>query len=1093
VWKPGNPRDVEPVEREADRHKLHGLLRYHKKVILFGMGGSGKTHLAFDLRNQVKEEWRDLFLDASTETTLFHGMASILELLAERGFFSEERLGGMSPQLTTTLNRCRRRHVPGEQDGVGEVHRDDWARLLAFHVWVRLNMEDLADETLLIFDNVADAATLNGMLSDLYSAAELATGGPGYLREDPEFQNLPGQADGATKLRQLIDYTVVQFQDGRRTAGRHLQQFGGQVLVIMNHAPEDEDGFKSFEMPKCSHSDAVKMLSRHAGDPKLSAPNDPNVEQLLRLLDHFPLAIAKAGSLIHDGNYSAEQYKDRLIPAIAEFQDATETLDIRVRTKKPHLAVGATVELTRQAVHSKLKDERAREAAECALNICAYLACDGIPADLLCLAPSGYDKEPASQSALQQLEVFRLLRQEPEKPGFYHVIRVVQEVLRARVRQLGQPEQWLNEALQRVSRRIPLRSPTEMNADEWRRFHELRPHAQECLRQLGDLLKREKANAVEADGWPSEDAYREYATKHKLISEGLEHPLHTFMVDQRIHRWIIAGDWEAIIKGQESKGEADDLSYEDMYVLETPAGRERLERQCASLWRSPHSTEALIAVGCIYFAPHYWWTEYMPSHTSDICLPVLSALEASVHHESKMPPGRPHPTASPHGESDDQEVAQRRQSELVSALHRFHKNYPRSYEYHERTTERKQEWAEALEALKTVREVVNLAGDAAPVSNAQRFLKSITNIYLAAAQRYAKGHPLYRGLDHPDIWKLYEKAEEFLSANGDHMHHAWVAYERAEARKEAGEQCLSRRLFLPPRREKASEHFTEALRMCVEARKGAIELRLPRRGANMTEDPKVDRELIFNSYAIEGEIAWLERNLSKAWGCYCAASYAALAFVESDRDDYARHGYHEIRKEILSRVRHLLVDRRYDELARACALLYGFWNVDGTDPHQGYSFLFGLRDDTDLPDLRTVPNKLLQEKIDRDLLPATPRLADLRPPGGPKGEEGNGSMGGPEEEERVGGSNNGGAAIAPSDHYLAYLQSLLRKMPGRMEQLRRTYDLKEPADFYSSQEGANPEPYLIIIASQVGADDEEANADGDAEGDAEGEEDEHEE
>src|SRR5262249_16703117 len=155
-----------------------------------------------------------------------------------------------------------------------------------------------------------------------------------------------------------------------------------------------------------------------------------NVEELLSLLEHFPLFVAQAGRTIHLRHFSAEDYKDRLLPAIAEFQDATETLDIPVATKKPHPVAGATVELTRRALDDELKDERGRQVAECALNVCAYLACDGIPAYLLYLPPTSDDEGLASQCALQQLEDFQLLSQERKGPGFYHAHRVVQEVLR---------------------------------------------------------------------------------------------------------------------------------------------------------------------------------------------------------------------------------------------------------------------------------------------------------------------------------------------------------------------------------------------------------------------------------------------------------------------------------------------------------------------------------------------------------------------------------------------------------------------------------------------------------------------------------------
>src|SRR5262245_44616534 len=83
------------VERDADRKELSQLLDYHGKVILYGMGGAGKTHLAIDLRRKRERESGAFLLDASTEATLFHGMASIVEPLVAGGYFAQERLEGV--------------------------------------------------------------------------------------------------------------------------------------------------------------------------------------------------------------------------------------------------------------------------------------------------------------------------------------------------------------------------------------------------------------------------------------------------------------------------------------------------------------------------------------------------------------------------------------------------------------------------------------------------------------------------------------------------------------------------------------------------------------------------------------------------------------------------------------------------------------------------------------------------------------------------------------------------------------------------------------------------------------------------------------
>src|SRR5262249_13574318 len=288
--------------------------------------------------------------------------------------------------LTHTINRCQRRYRRDEPDGVPEAYRHHWACLLALHAWERLRMGDL-NEILLILDNVADIAKLNAMLDEMYLAGRQVDTTPDYLRNDSEFRNGRSEPDGNKKLSEFANYTKRLVENGERTAGKYVQHFEARVLVIMNQDPKLEDGFHLYPMPPCSPDDSRDMLSRYAENPELKSRTNSNVEELLSLLEHFPLFVAQAGRTIHLRHFSAEDYKDRLLPPIAEFQDATETLDIPVATKNPHPVAGATVELTRRALDDELKDERARQVAECALNVCAYLACDGIPAYLLYLPP----------------------------------------------------------------------------------------------------------------------------------------------------------------------------------------------------------------------------------------------------------------------------------------------------------------------------------------------------------------------------------------------------------------------------------------------------------------------------------------------------------------------------------------------------------------------------------------------------------------------------------------------------------------------------------------------------------------------------------
>ncbi|MBM3496034.1 MAG: hypothetical protein FJX72_17185 [Armatimonadetes bacterium] len=440
-----------------------------------------------------------------------------------------------------------------------------------------------------------------------------------------------------------------------------------------------------------------------------------------------------------------------------------------------------------------------------------------------------------------------------------------------------------------------------------------------------------------------------------------------------------------------------------MYCLETEEDHRRLRRICASLWRAGTSADAMTAAACMFYAAHYWWTEYIPEN--HICGPVLEALESSVV-------GRPDRVGAT--EASD------RPKQLVQCLRRFYDRYPGSYYYSERTSRSQEDWHVVEAALRGIRQALDLESVGARGQgsdqiadrhlDAQCFARGITDLYLAAAIRYAQGR---HDPDDAEVLGLYEDAERILAQAGDDMHREWCAFERADAYVDAARryQAQAPGIFGRGSGAKARHCIDLGRTWCGECRRRA------------STGPHVDDEIVARSYRMDGDLLWMQGERAEALACYCAASYMALAFLEQDRDDYARHVYEETRRHIIERIGDIGLDEDgLDRAVRMCRLVYAFWNTSGHTADAGIEDVFlPLTDPNRVSDRTKLAfhRAILAEKLTRDLAPPTPRLSDL----------------------------GDGDDITP---YLAYARSILLAMPAHLKRIQADEGFagfSMPADF----------------------------------------------
>jgi hypothetical protein len=391
-----------------------------------------------------------------------------------------------------------------------------------------------------------------------------------------------------------------------------------------------------------------------------------------------------------------------------------------------------------------------------------------------------------------------------------------------------------------------------------------------------------------------------------------------------IKRALENGDWSGIF--------GKNPSYDDFRNLERPEFQKKLRE--VLLWFRDRYSERIArqGFGCIYFLAHYWWDCYLDTRQRE------SPLINTWKDIEKSGEGRT----------------------FIEKLEVFQREYPCVREYRNRDRQTKR-WNLVGEALTEIRRLLFVRDEDDRAAPSQRYLRAITNIYLAEVYRYAPSAEGYTGPDHPRLWELYREAAEQFEHIGNTFNLYWTHYEAAAACLEAGLFCKRQNRPSP-----AAERFAQAETEAALALRGAACLR-----AEEDRESGIDRELIGNALRVLADIRWEdEKTRDTAWGFYCAALLAAYAFLESEGDEYAQEFYGEQADRLADRLKALPRSTETERLRalKVCEFLRGFWGV-----------YWKLRKAA-TPDAKSILRSLGSSAPEQRLVPPRPRLEDIRKP-----------------------------------------------------------------------------------------------------------------
>ena len=302
-------------------------------------------------------------------------------------------------------------------------------------------------------------------------------------------------------LRQDIERTVAQvrdwlginrdwllvFDNAEEPAAvrRYLPPTGSGQVLVTSRNPAWRGMGRVLELDVWAADRAAEFLQRRTGDPSVEAAAELN-----RALGGLPLALEQAAAYIESSGQSLisyhRLYQQQRLRLLAR-EDSTG--------ESSSSSVIATWDLSFRQV------SRASPAAEQLLHLCAFLASDDIPLDLLregedllpeALARTAHD-ELALDEALAALLRFSLVSRAESSLSVH---RLVQAVVR---RSLGaEARPWAERALRLLTAAFPAEGFREVAA--WPRCSRLLPHALACLERVGDDPPAIAADLLDAVG-----------------------------------------------------------------------------------------------------------------------------------------------------------------------------------------------------------------------------------------------------------------------------------------------------------------------------------------------------------------------------------------------------------------------------------------------------------------------------------------------------------------------------------------------------------------------------------------------------------------
>jgi tetratricopeptide (TPR) repeat protein len=231
----------------------------------------------------------------------------------------------------------------------------------------------------------------------------------------------------------------------------------------------------------------AKVLAKEAPLSQAHETDRAAAERIVQALDGLPLALDQAGAYIEETQCSVSAY-------LASYQQRqAELLQLRGGTGKEHPEpVATTWSLSFEQV------ERFNPMATDLLRVCAFLAPDAIPEDLLLegaselgarIQPLGTDATRLND-AIGVLLRYSFVKRDPHDRTF-SVHRLVQEVLKESMKKRTQ-RTWA----ERVVKAVNLAFPDSNDVSLWEHCERLLPHALVCAR------------LIEEDGFEFDEAAR---------------------------------------------------------------------------------------------------------------------------------------------------------------------------------------------------------------------------------------------------------------------------------------------------------------------------------------------------------------------------------------------------------------------------------------------------------------------------------------------------------------------------------------------------------------------------------------------------------
>ena len=257
---------------------------------------------------------------------------------------------------------------------------------------------------------------------------------------------------------------------------------------------------ESLAVEKLELSEGMQLLLRRA---KLLGPDEPldnasravraQAQSLAEELDGLPLALDQAGAYIEETGCSLAEY----LKLYQRCQSALLKRRSSVSADYPH-TVGSTWSLSFKNV------EQESPAAADLLRLCAYLAPDAIPEEIITAGPAelGPVLSPAAADPLLLNEAIQVLRRyslvkRGHEARLINLHRLVQVVLKDSLDQETQ-RQWAERVVRAVNAAFP-----EVAFATWSRCEGCLPHAQACAALIDEhrFTFPEAARLLDQAGW----------------------------------------------------------------------------------------------------------------------------------------------------------------------------------------------------------------------------------------------------------------------------------------------------------------------------------------------------------------------------------------------------------------------------------------------------------------------------------------------------------------------------------------------------------------------------------------------------------------